>query len=545
MNFASMRHSLTLLRVGWRYRLDLCLPLDQIESSPALSILKFFQRILPTPTTSNGQRLRDGLIALGPVYTKLGQLLSTRLDLLDEDTAAALADLQDNVGPLPDFDIEGFTTATLGQPWSEVFASIDQAPLASASIAQVHAATLNDGREVVLKVVRPGIEQQINADMLLLSKLATALDRRLVELRRLHLPQVVADHHRVLLAELDMFHEARNQIQLRRNFADSDLLYVPRVESELTRSNLLVMERIHAISIRRVDELVRQGVNLEHLAAKGVQTFFTQVFRHNFFHADMHPGNIFVDVRDPENPRYIALDCAIIGTLSESDQTFLAQSLLAFFNRDFALVTRLFIDGGWVPADTDAQAFERVITEVCEPIFEKPLAEISFAEFVVVLMRTAQDFEMDMQPQLALLQKTLLYVEGVGRQLYPELDLWQTAKPFMEEWARERFNPFARISQWILREAGTLPATAGVQERQWQNLASTLASQQRGLARVEWELSRQRQRRSNKRMAGSLILVASVALLWQPLSSLLMAGDISLLAGSAGLLVGSALLVRA
>ena len=540
MSFADVRHSMALLRVGWRYRLDLCLPLDHINRSASLTALKFVQRLLPTPTTSNGERLRDALIALGPVYTKFGQLLSTRLDLIDDEVASALADLQDNVGPLTNFSAEEFVSKALGKSWRETFASIDAIPLASASIAQVHTATLLDGREVVIKVVRPSIEQQINADMRFLGTLVSALDRRLPDMKRLHLPQVVEDHHQVLLSELDMFHEARNQIQLRRNFADSDLLYVPKVESELTRANMLVMERIYGLPIREVAELERLEVDLEKLASKGVETFFTQVFRHNFFHADMHPGNIFVDVSDPKNPRYIALDCAIVGTLSEADQAFLAQSLLAFFNRDFAQITRLFIDGGWVPADTDSIAFERVIADVCEPIFEKPLAEISFADFVIVLMRTAQEFEMDMQPQLALLQKTLLYVEGVGRQLYPELDLWQTAKPFMEEWAQERFNPFARFSDWLLREAGAIPKT----DPKWQVLAANMARQQRTLARVENQLSNEQRRRSRKRVLGGALVAASIALLWQPLSGMLMTGDASLLAGVTGLLLGSALVIR-
>ena len=378
--------------------------------------------------------------------------------------------------------------------------------------------------------------------MRLLQKVADFIDARVSNSSRLHLPQVVADHHQVLLTELDMFNEARNQIQLRRNFADSDLLYVPRVEGQLTRDNMLVMERISGISIRQVDELKAMGVDLEKLADKGVQTFFTQVFRHNFFHADMHPGNIFVDVVDPKNPRYIALDCAIVGTLTEADQHFLAQCLLAFFNRDFATVANLFIEHAWVPGDTNPQEFEQVITEVCEPIFDKPLAEISFAEFVVVLMRTAADYEMDLQPQLALLQKTLLYVEGVGRQLYPALDLWQTAKPFMEEWAQEQFNPFARLAEWL---AAGMQNPLASNNTKWQSLVSTMAGQQRVLQRVEHQLKQERQHKKRKRALGAALVAVSMVLLWQPLSTMLGQGDIATLAGLSTMLLGSALIVRA
>lgn len=539
---ARRRRLTSLLRVALRHRLDLCLPLANIDQPTARLLLKTLRKVLPTPDTGNGERLRAALLELGPVYIKFGQLLSTRLDLLDDDTARALATLQDDVGPIADFDIHQYVEAALGQPWQDVFTDIETEPLATASIAQVHGARLLDDSTVVIKIVRPGIEQQINADMQLLARVAQTIDTNVSDVGRLHLPQLVADHHQVLLTELDMFHEARNQIQLRRNFAESDLLYVPRVISSLTREQMLVMERVYAVSIRDVATMKAQGVDLKLLADKGVRTFFTQVFEHNFFHADMHPGNIFVDITEPANPRYIALDCAIIGTLSPTDQQFLAHSLLAFFNRDFSGVAQLFIDGGWVPADTDQQEFERVITQVCEPIFEKPLSEISFAEFVVVLMRTAADYEMDLQPQLALLQKTLLYVEGVGRQLYPELDLWQTAKPFMERWAQEQFNPFARITDWLLKglDQSNVPS-----EQKWRSLATSMAVQQRSVTRIEQTLRREQRRSRRQRAVGATLVAASLVLLWQPLSTMLMGGDVSLLAGMAGVLLGSALVVRA
>jgi ubiquinone biosynthesis protein len=539
---APRRKLISLIWIALRHRLDLCLP--RSDKAPILlrTCLWLLNLLLPKPVTSDGKRLRDAFIELGPVYIKFGQLLSTRRDLLSDDIALPLADLQDNVGPLADFSIYDFASRSLGEDWQNSFRVLDAQPLASASIAQVHAAELLDGTEVVVKIVRPDIGVQINADMQLLAKLARFLDRNSSEAKRLHLPQIVADHHEVLLSELDMYHEARNQIQLRRNFADSDLLYVPRVYASLSRADLLVMERIQGIPIGQVDELKRLGVDMKKLAHKGVQTFFTQVFRHNFFHADMHPGNIFVDVTDPSNPSYIALDCAIVGSLSDIDQEFLAKNLLAFFNRDYATIAGHFVDNGWVPADTDRQELTRVISQVCEPIFAKPLAEISFADFVMVLLKTAADFQMDLQPQLALLQKTLLYVEGLGRQLYPQLDLWETAKPFMEEWAQERFNPFTNFSDRLLVGLGL---KASADEERWRTFATNLAAQNRTLVRVEQEMIRQRRFARGKRLAGASLMTLGFVLLWQPIANVVMAGDTSLLAGGLGMLLGSAMIMRA
>lgn len=539
---ARRRKLVPLIWIALRHRLDLCLPSSDRTPILLRFTLRLLHIMLPKPVKSDGERLRDALVELGPVYIKFGQLLSTRRDLLSDDMALPLADLQDNVGPLTDFSVYDFTSLSLGEDWQKSFRALNAQPLASASIAQVHAAELLDGTEVVVKIIRPGIGVQIDADMLLLAKLARFLDRNSSEAKRLHLPQVVADHHQVLLSELDMYHEARNQIQLRRNFADSELLYVPRVYASLSRANLLVMERIHGIPIGQVDELKRLGVDMKKLAHKGVQTFFTQVFRHNFFHADMHPGNIFVDVTDPSNPSYIALDCAIVGSLSDTDQVFLANNLLAFFNRDYATIARHFVDNGWVPADTDTQELARVITQVCEPIFAKPLAEISFADFVMALLKTAADFQMDLQPQLALLQKTLLYVEGLGRQLYPQLDLWETAKPFMEEWAQERFNPFTNFSDRLLVGLGL---KTSADEERWRALATNLATQNRTLVRVEEEMIRQRRFARGKRLAGASLMTLGFVLLWQPIANVIMAGDTSLLAGGLGMLLGSAMIMRA
>ena len=431
------------LRLGLHHFVDV----DELPTGLGKRLLAVMQRLFPAPADDQAARLCSTVESLGPVYIKLGQLLSTRPDLLPAAIVQALTKLQDQVDPIEAFFVTEAVSTRLGQPFDEVFRSIDAEPLASASIAQVHAATLHNGAEVVIKLVRPGIAQRINADMDNLDALADFLCRNSAIARRLHLTRIMRDHRTVLNRELDMFAEGRNQIQLRRNFADSELLYVPRVYSEHTRRDLLVMERVYGVPIGEVETLRAANVDFQVLAHKGVETFFTQVFEHNFFHADMHPGNIQVDITDPTNPSYIALDCAIVGSLDRQDIDYLAQNILAFFNRDYRKVVDLHLRSGWIPATTDADAFEQVIAEVCDPIFNKPLSEISFADFMTQLLRTAADFNMEIQPQLVLLQKTLLYIEGLGRQLYPELDLWSTALPFMQRWATRNFGPLAVITQ--------------------------------------------------------------------------------------------------
>lgn len=530
-----------LLRTFWRYRLDRLLPAEPISNRPIRTLLKAVQRIGRTRREPDGVRLRQALLDLGPVYIKLGQLMSTRRDLLPAEVADALAQLQDNVGPIADFNIHQFTSDALSQPWQDVFSHIDAAPLASASIAQVHRATLCRGDAVVIKVVRPGIGAQIDHDMTLLVSLCERAQRWLPELERLHLPNIMRDHHTVLMCELDMFHEARNQIQLRRNFAESDLLYVPRVEAELTRAQLLVMEFVEGVPISHTDVLEARGVDLKKLAHKGVETFFTQVFEDNFFHADMHPGNILVDCKDPANPRYIALDCAIIGSLTREDQVYLARNLQAFFQRDYRRVASLFYESGWIPADTDLEAFERVIKEVCDPIFAQPLAEISFGDFVVQLFRAAGQFRMEMQPQLALLQKTLLYIEGLGRNLYPQLDLWETAAPFIERWVAEHLNPLNHVVSWF-NDWLSNPTPPGQREAQ---LRAHLGQQTRALQSLRDELGNQQRRRSLSRIAGLGLIGVSIVLLWQPLGAMVISGETGTLAGLVGALWGSALIMRA
>ena len=440
-----------IFRIVWtvaRQRLDAVLPADALIASDIPTLLRaalwlWPGRWLPQPRRENAVRLRQAFEQLGPVFIKFGQLLSIRRDLLPADYADELAKLQDHVPPFPGTQAKAIVMTALGDAFADKIQRFDTEPLASASIAQVHGAVLADGAEVVCKVVRPDIEEVMRADLGVLKWLARWLDRHIAGSRRLRLPEVAADYADTVLNELSMVREAANTQRLRENFAGSELLYVPRVHHELTRSNVLVLERIRGVPVGDVASLKSLQTDLALLSQRGVETFFTQVFVHNFFHADMHPGNIFVDVQDPRNPRYIALDCAIIGQLAERDQDYLARNLLAFFNRDYRQVARLHLESGWVPQQTDEAEFERVIREVCDPIFAKPLNEISFGHFLVTLFRTAADFQMEIQPQLVLLQKTLLYIEGVGRELYPELDLWETAKPFMQKWMAERTGPLA------------------------------------------------------------------------------------------------------
>jgi len=393
---------------------------------------------------SAGARIRLAMEELGPVFIKFGQMMSTRRDLLPPEIADELALLQDQVSPFSGELAKQQIELALEQPVESLFDDFSMQPLASASIAQVHTARLKEnGQEVVLKVIRPGIEQTILSDIALMQRLAGWFARFFSDGRRLRPREVVEEYRKTIVDELDLAREASNAIQLRRNFLNAKELYIPEVYSDLCRKNLLVMERIYGIPVANIDELTAQNTNMKLLAERGVEVFFTQVFRDSFFHADMHPGNIFVSREHPEDPQYIGIDCGIVGTLNKEDQRYLAENFLAFFNRDYHKVAQLHIDSGWVPADTKVEEFEAAIRTVCEPIFAKPLSEISFGHVLLNLFNTARRFNMEVQPQLVLLQKTLLYVEGLGRQLYPELDLWATAKPFLERWMRKQVGPEA------------------------------------------------------------------------------------------------------
>ncbi len=388
-------------------------------------------------------RIREALIELGPIFVKFGQILSTRRDLLPPDLADELAQLQDRVPPFPGPQARAIIEKAWGKPIEAFLDDFDERPLASASIAQVHSARLKDGRQVVVKVVRPGIEPVIRRDLGLLRIIAELAQRYWRDGRRLRPVEVVDDYRKTILDELDLQREAANASQLRKNFLGSEALYVPEVHWDLCHPSVLVMERIYGTPVGEVERLKAQGISMKLLGERGVEIFFTQVFRDNFFHADMHPGNIFVE----PNGRYIAVDFGIVGSLTTEDQRYLAENLLAFFQHDYRRVAELHIASGWVPPETRVDEFESAIRTVCEPIFGKPLAEISFGYFLLHLFQTARRFDMQVQPQLVLLQKTLLNIEGLGRQLYPELDLWTTAKPFMERWMKEQIGPRALLAR--------------------------------------------------------------------------------------------------
>lgn len=388
--------------------------------------------------TPRGKKIVEMIIDLGPIYVKFGQILSTRSDLIPDDIATALTQLQDRVPPFASEVAIACIEQKLKQPISEIFTDFDATPLASASIAQVHAATLNSGEKVVVKVLRPKVKHAIKKDISLLYTLVFLLEKLNKEATRLRGRELVDEFKETIHTELDLITEAANYSQLRRNFKTSELLYVPKIYWEYTHKNILVVERIHGININKIKLLKKAKTNLKRLAENGVEIFFTQVFRDNFFHADMHPGNIFVDVSNPEYPQYIAVDFGIVGTLTPADQYYLAENFLAFFSQDYNKIAKLHIESGWVPKDTRIDRLERAVRSVCEPIVAKPLSEISFANLLVRLFQVGRQFKMQVQPQLLLLQKTLFNIEALGRDLYPELDLWQTAKPFLEDWGKQK-----------------------------------------------------------------------------------------------------------
>ena len=387
---------------------------------------------------TQGERIRKALEELGPIFVKFGQSLSTRPDLIPPDIAKEMSKLQDQVPPFPGSEAAAIVEQALGENIEYTYQEFDKIPLASASVAQVHAATKHDGSQVIVKIIRPNIEKAIRKDIDVLYSIASMAAKYWRHGKRLRPVEVVAEFEKYIWDELDLLREAANASHLRRNFAESDDLYIPEVDWQHTRRNVMTMERIHGIPIKEVETLKANSVNMKRLAEKGVEIFFTQVFQHNFFHADMHPGNIFIDATDPNDPKYIGVDMGITGSLSPNDKKYLAENFHAFFNRDYQKVAELHVRSGWVPVDTRVDEFESAIRSTCEPIFEKPLKEISFGALLMNLFHAAQRFNMEVQPQLVLLQKTLLNIEGLGRSLYPDLDLWQTAKPFMEEWITQQ-----------------------------------------------------------------------------------------------------------
>lgn len=495
-----------------------------------------------------GVRIRRSLEDLGPIFVKFGQILSTRRDLLPDDIAIELAQLQDNVPAFPGAQARAMIEKTLGKPVTELFAAFDEQPLASASIAQVHTATLHDGRQVIVKVVRPNILKIIRRDLDLLYTVAGLAARFWADGKRLRPVEVVAEFEKNLLDELDLMREASSASMLRRNFSGSDLLYVPEIHWPLTRRDVMVMERIHGTPVSDIDALKAQGVDLKQLSEHGVEIFFTQVFRDNFFHADMHPGNIFVE----PSGRYVAVDFGIMGTLSHDDQHYLAGNFLAFFQRDYRKVAELHVESGWVPEGTRVEEFEAAIRTVCEPIFERPLKDISFGLLLLRLFQTARRFNMEIQPQLVLLQKTLLNIEGLGRQLYPELDLWQTAKPYLERWmsdqigVRSIFRSMRRNAPEWSEKLPELPGLLHQWLSQATNEGSSAPSNDGGaikeLKEVRWEIRRANRRLFRAIVGSALVISASIVYVYADPTTTSMLGNAPFLTWMMGGLGGFVLI---
>lgn len=498
--------------------------LDEIVLGlPILRSFRFIKYLSPWYWLSNnrrrshGERLVHALEDLGPIFVKFGQMLSTRRDLLSPEYAIALSALQDRVRPFPADQARARIERALGMSTDAAFASFTAEPLASASIAQVHAATLKDGTAVIVKIVRPGVEARIRQDLEILYAVARLAERYWAQGPRLHPVEVVGEFEKTLYDELDLVREAANAAELKRHFLGSPLLYVPEVYWDLCRRDVLVQERVYGIPIAQTEQLHAAHVNMKVLAERGVEVFFTQVFDNNFFHADMHPGNIFVDASDPAQPKYMAIDFGIVGSLMPEDQRYLAENFHAFFNRDYRRVAELHVESGWVPRSTRVEEFESAIRTVCEPIFQKPLRDISFGHFLLRLFQVARRFDMEIQPQLVLLQKTLLAIEGLGRELYPDLDLWETAKPFIERWMRDRIGPKAFLKRFknelpfAIEHFAELPRLAITALKQTERQTEQMVEQQRELQALRLEM-RAQSRRNQFIWLGSLVLFAFILL---------------------------------
>ncbi len=494
---------LKIASVGLRFGLDQ-LVLDQPRTERLAAALRasLFWRDLSAPRAT---RLRLALEALGPIFVKFGQVLSTRRDLLPVDIADELAKLQDQVPPFPSAEARAVLEQAFGRPVGEVFADFTPEPVASASVAQVHFARLPDGREVAVKILRPGIERVIAHDVALLDAGAALIELVWPDGRRLKPREVVAEFARHLEDELDLMREAANCAQLRRNFLHSPLLAVPEVHWDWCSSRVMVMERMHGTPIGQVGQLKAAGIDMKALSRAGVEIFFTQVFRDGFFHADMHPGNILVTPAG----QYVALDFGIMGTLTETDQNYLAQNFLGFFRRDYKAVAQAHIDAGWVPADTRLDAFEAGIRAVCEPVFDRPLKDISFGRTLLRLFQTGRRFNVEIQPQLVMLQKTLLNIEGLGRQLDPELDLWTTAKPFLERWMAERVG-LKGLANNLRREA---PQWAALLPRLPRLLHEALDRQPAAALRAEVARLEAEARRQTRWLQAAAVLLAALVLI--------------------------------
>ena len=505
----------TILRVLVRHGLD-----EALLSIPRLKWLYYgapWNWKNRSHSAPQGERLRKALEDLGPIFVKLGQMLSTRRDLVPNHIVDELAKLQDNVPPFPNHEARAIIEKSLGRSVDKVFKHFEKSPLASASIAQVHAATLWDDTDVIIKVVRPSIAKVIHKDIALLYILANLAQRYWKHGKRLRPVDIIQEYEKTIIDELDLVREASNASQLRRNFEDSSDLYVPEIYWDYCSRNVIVMERIYGLPIGEVDTLKSMGVDMQRLSERGVEIFFSQVFRHNFFHADMHPGNIFVDTSNLADAKYLAVDFGIMGTLSPDDQRYLAENFHAFFSRDYKRVAELHIESGWVPAGTRIEEFEAAIRSVCEPIFQRPIAEISFGNLLLSLFQTAQRFDMEVQPQLILLQKTMLNIEGLGRELYPDLDLWVTAKPFIQQWMDEQvgihslLNGAKKNIPKMLKNFPEMPNLIHdvLQQMNQQKLSMQCESQQL----VQLRQDMQRAHRSNLLaiVGGTLLITASIS----------------------------------
>ena len=530
---------LTIQRVLVKYSLD-----DIIKETHLLRPLRFLFYVAPRRRDRSapvGERIRLALEELGPIFVKFGQAISTRRDLLPPNIADELAKLQDAVPPFPAEQAIEILNGAYGKDVEEVFKRFDVEPLAAASIAQVHTAQLHDGTEVIVKILRPGVQEQIESDLAVLRVLAGLADRYWEHGKRLRPLEVVDEYEHTIIDELDLMREAANSAQLKRNFEGSEQLYVPEIYWDYCRPEAMVQERIYGTPISDMDTLRAAGTNIQVLAENGVEIFFTQVFRHNFFHADMHPGNIFVITTDPERPKYAAVDFGIVGTLSPEDQRYLAENFLAFFDRNYYRIAKLHLDSGWVPPDTRVDQLETAVRTVCEPIFNKPLAEISFAQVLMRLFRVAQRFDVEVQPQMILLHKTLFNIEGLGRQLYPELDLWKTAHPVLKRWMDEQVGGRALLKDVRenlpqLRDAmRELPVILRQLGEQASDGKIRLDMQSPELGKIQEQLSEQRRQRywltvaATGVVAGTLVLtLGTMPLLgWSLLAGGALAGIIA------------------
>ncbi len=505
-------------RILIEYGLDHFLADTPFELPAKLSLLFHPRRWLSQKQRKlpRGVRIRLALQALGPIYIKFGQILSTRRDLLPDDISDELAKLQDQVPAFNSDQAIAIIEQELGAPIQQLFQHFNDDALASASIAQVHEATLFDGREVVVKVLRPNILPTIQRDVQVMYIMAKMLRRFWPDAKRLRPVEIVAEFEKTILNELDLRREAANCSRLHQNFSNSDILIVPQVDWNYSRKNVLVMDKIKGLRMTDMQTMKDLGVNMKRLAELGVEVFFTQVFRDNFFHADMHPGNIFVKADNPDQPVWMAVDFGIMGWLSKEDQHYLAENFLAFFKRDYYRVAQLHVDSAWVSSDTRVEEFESAIRAVCEPIFEKPLAEISFGQLLINLFQTARQFNMEVQPQLVLLQKTLLNIEGLGRQLYPELNLWETALPYLEKWIKQKTGPLfflEQLKQSAPKYATMIPEVPELVHQTIQSFSDTrtqIKKQNRQIAELRRTLANNQKSNNTTLLAVTCLLAAAI-----------------------------------